>query len=381
MSFYTYFNSIIMNLFDQFRLFKKVSNISLYFIFPLTFSLLVGWIVYYIRKCWRCYKEHKICEQTPLLHPLYSDVQYLSQQRKLYNLKTQITKYVLMIVCSSVEVVGILTTLLSNIIISDLPVISNSTEIQVGNLHCKTEGYDIYQFIIPIKNIPALQFTLISTLISILSRYLAARYLNHPFRRTLIKYIIWCSVQCLLTALCSTVYTWLLMVLVVPLIGLINWILLLRDTSLLSRVLRSNLREIQFHSNNRILYHNQLSAYKFYRIFRIVLIISMLFFFFSVSGYFAGLSRIILFDFCKIELHHSVIFPLFLRINNKEIIKYVILFVDDFFVLIYLILTCLPLCCITITPVIVRCVKRCREKEDQYRYNYEKLEPLIRKYL
>ena len=375
-----------MNSTEEIHLLKKISSIYIGVTIVLTFTLLVGWIIYFIRECWRLYKEYKICKQTPLLHPLYSGVQYLSKQRKLYNLKTHIVKYVLMIVCSSVEVSVIISTLFSTMIISNLHESSNITDIQIGKLHCTPQGWFLtyykHPFVIPMQNVPALLSLMLLTLISILSRYLAARYLNHPFRRTLIKYIIWCSVQCLLTALCSTVYTWLLMVLVFPLIGSINWILLLRDTSLLSRVLRSNLREIQFHSNNRILYNNQLSAYKFYRIFRYVLLVSMLLIIFAMSGYFVTrLFKIIMFNFCEVELHHQMFFPLFLEINGRGRIKYLFLFAEEFVYLIYLNLTSIPLYCITIAPVIVKCVKRCREKEDQYRYSYEKLEPLIRKYL
>ena len=101
----------------------------------------------------------------------------------------------------------------------------------------------------------------------------------------------------------------------------------------------------------------------------------------AMSGYFVTrLFKILVFDFCKIELHHKTIFPLFLQINGKNRIKNVFLFADELVSLIYLNLTSIPLYCISIAPVIVKCVKRCREKEDQYRYSYEKLKPLIRKY-
>ena len=375
-----------MKLSERIYLAKKISTISIYFTFSLTISLLILWNVYFIRTCWNIYKQYKLCQRTPVLHPLYSDVQYLSKQRKLYNLKTHIIKNVIMIVCSSIEIAGIISALLSSSIISNLPVTPNITNIQIGNLHCVSQGWFLtyveYPFIASIQNISPLLFTLLLTLISILSCYLTARYLNHPFKRTLINYIIWCHVQGLIIALCSTLYTWLLMVLVFPLMGFINWVLLVRDTSLLSRVLRSNLTEIRLHSNNRILYLHQLSAYKFYRVFRIVLLLSTFLIVLAISGYFIGrLFKILLFNSCKIELDHNVIIPLFLQINDSYLIKYVILLVEEFAYLVYLNLTFLPLCLITITPVIVRCVKRCREKEGEYRYSYEKLEPLIRKYL
>ena len=117
--------------------------------------------------------------------------------------------------------------------------------------------------------------TLHMTLLTVLSRYLIARYLNHPFKRTAIKYLIWSISQCILIGLCSTIYTWMFIVLIFPIIGFTNWILLLRATSVLSRVLRSHLRDIQLYSDNRVFYNTQLSAFKFYRMLRVVLLVSL----------------------------------------------------------------------------------------------------------
>ena len=60
-----------------------------------------------MRECYRNVNRYLTCKRTPDLHPIYKDVQYLSRQRKLYNLKTHIVKYVLVILCLSVEVIGI----------------------------------------------------------------------------------------------------------------------------------------------------------------------------------------------------------------------------------------------------------------------------------
>ena len=349
-----------------------------------TFALIIGWIVYFIVKCWRLFKEYKTCKQTPVLHPLYSDVQYLSKQRKLYNLKTHFTKYILMIVCCSFEIASFLAAGSYWIIESKLQPLNNTTYLVVGYLHCTNAYgwfalYNDYPLVIPTLHLVSLIPALHLTLLAILSRYLATRYLNHPFKRTLIKYLIWCSIQCILIGFCSTKYTWMFMVLIFPIIGLTNWILLLRATSFLSRVLRSHLMEIKLYSNNRVFYNTQLSAYNLYRIFRIVLLIStfflilieVLFFVWRVLGAF-------FYHTCQIQIGQRIIIPPF-NSNNAEWIRYTMHFLDTLCFMIYTLALFLPLCGITIAPLIIQCVKRCREKEDQYRYNYEKLEPLLRR--
>ena len=113
-------------------------------------------------------------------------------------------------------------------------------------------------------------------LISILTRYLAARYLNHPFYKTLYRYIVWISVQFCIVAFCSNKFTFIFSYFVFPLLFLINWLVLLRDNRILCRVLRSNLTELELHSNNRVLYHEQVSGYRYYRFFQKVLLTTML---------------------------------------------------------------------------------------------------------
>ena len=68
--------------------------------------LSIGWIIHSLRQCWFISVDYRLCKNTPNLHPIHRDVQYLSQQRKLYNLKTHFVKYVLIVMCLSVELIG-----------------------------------------------------------------------------------------------------------------------------------------------------------------------------------------------------------------------------------------------------------------------------------
>ena len=362
--------------------------LSMFIIIPLsllTVTLIIGWFVYFIVKCWRIYKEYKTCKRTPVLHPLYSDVQYLSKQRKLYNLKTHFIKYILMIVCCSFEVASFLCIGSYSIIESNLQPLNNTTDLVIGYLHCTNAYgwialYNDYPLVITNFLLVFLLSALHLTLLAILSRYLATRYLNHPFKRTLIKYLIWCSIQWILIGFCATKYTWMFMVLINSIISLTNWILLLRATSFLSRVLRSHLMEIKLYSNNRVFYNTQLSAYNFYRIFRIVLLISTLSVnLFEVLFFVWRAIKTFLHYSCQIQINQTVIIPSF-YFDSRLWFDEVISLLEELFFILYIPALFLPLCGITFAPLIIKCVKRCREKEDQYRYNYDKLEPLLRRH-
>ena len=57
-----------------------------------------------MRECYRDVNRYLTCKRTTDLHPVYKDVQYLSRQRKLYNLETHIVKYVLVISYEEIQV-------------------------------------------------------------------------------------------------------------------------------------------------------------------------------------------------------------------------------------------------------------------------------------
>ena len=242
----------------------------------------IGWVMYCMRECWRVAMEYRICKQTPDLHPVYRDVQYLSRQRKLYNLKTHFVKYVLVIMCLSVEMCAIIWTfafLVSSFKPLNLQMRNEWIHIQSKYPHCHSSDQVAHLVLSPIYiimyTLAFFHYNLLYFSLSVLTRYLAARYLNHSFKRTLLKYILWLAVQSVFVLICSSIYTALLSSLLFPLLFITNWLVLFRDSLNLSRVLRSNLREIKFHTNNRVLYREQMSAYSFYRIFQKTLLFSL----------------------------------------------------------------------------------------------------------
>ena len=255
-------------------------------IYAASMSLNLIWLIICVKSCYRVTLRYRASKRTPLLHPIHRDVQYLSLQRKLYNLKTHIIKYILICLCLCVE--------MSQVVLVFIYIFLNTKRIRetsLNNLSCIGNSYfaNIYRspILISVQNSPFINFLLLSTLLSILTRYLAARYLKHSFKTTLTKYLLWLVIQFIIVTLFSTLYTFILSFIIFPLLLIINWLVLFRDNRILSRVLRSNLIELEFHSGNKVLYREQLIAYKSYRIFMKILLFSQLLLIVSVIVFFS----------------------------------------------------------------------------------------------
>ena len=356
----------------------------------ITLCLNIVWILVCMRECYRDVNRYLTCKRTPDLHPVYKDVQYLSRQRKLYNLETHIVKYVLVISCMSLEVVLIVcaAVLLTGIEIQPNEMIH--TEImkyQKEHPNCNFDNRLWKLLLTPqlmwLQNLIYLIGFLWSILISILTRYLAARYLNHPFYKTLYRYIVWISVQFCVVAFYSNKFTFIFSYFALPLLFIINWLVLLRDNRILGRVLRSNLTELELHSNNRVLYHEQVTGYRCYRFFSKVLLISMLLL--VITAFITNLAYLLRYSvdttFCLLEIIYNFNFAFGLHFDNTTVIRIteIIKTIDTTCVLIYSISSSLPIICITLFPLIRACVKRYKSRYMVYRYNYENIQPLIRR--
>ena len=92
-----------------------------------------------------------------------------------------------------------------------------------------------------------------------------------------------------------------------PVFCFINWFVLLRDNLFLSRVLKSNLREIKLYSYSRQLYRQQLNAYKFYRFFNRILIIAIFCLsFFSFLYCIEHIIRLLSSSYCLLNLVYGM---------------------------------------------------------------------------
>ena len=356
----------------------------------ITLCLNILWILVCMRECYRTVNRYLTCKRTTDLHPVYKDVQYLSRQRKLYNLETHIVKYVLVISCMSVEVVTIVCAaiFLAGLEIQPNEMIFNEImKYQKEYPNCNFDNHLWKLLLTPhlmwLQNLMYFTGFLGFVLISILTRYLAARYLNHPFNKTLYRYIVWISVQFCVVAFCSNKFTLIFSIFAIPLLSIINWLVLLRDNRILCRVLRSNLTELEFHSNNRVLYHEQVTGYRYYRFFQKVLLISMLLL--VIIVFTENLTQLLRYSvdtsLCILKIVYNFNFAFELHFDNTTVIRITEMMntINTTCVFIYSISSSLPIICITLFPLIRACVKRYKSRYMVYRYNYENIQPLIRR--
>ena len=317
-----------------------------------------GWLVSCCVKGLKIFRMYRICKITPNLHPIYSDIQYLSQQRKLYNLETHVVKYFLMFLCILLELSGIIWMILTGTYISDF----TNTHKKPPNCsgHSNLVEFYLYPFSLIMSNTLVLLYMSQFTLLSILTRYLSARYLNHSFKKTLTKYLTWLCFQILIITVCSSIYTVIALYLIIPLISVINWLLLFRDIRILSRVLRSNLRELELFSNNRILYLQNVYGFRLFRVFQKYLLFSLSFIvvtFIVYSCY--AILKLVVHSFCVLNALYGIHINTNVGIDGFE--RYVnILFSGIFFL--HSISSSFPLLIITILPLLRECVKRYRSR-------------------
>ena len=351
-------------------------NVSLTIV---SICLNVIWLIICMKFCYRMALSYRASKRTPLLHPIHRDVQYLSLQRKLYNLKTHFIKYILICMCLFVEILLVVSIFVYTVL--NKKHTHTFDTIGTKNSNCTINSYfaSIYRYplSIPVLNSPTINFLLLSTLLSILTRYLASRYLNHSFKRTLTKYLLWLVIQFIIVTLSSTLYTFILTFTVFPLLLIINWLVLFRDNRILSRVLRSNLIELEFHSRNKVLYREQLIAYKSYRILMKMLLFSQILFVVTCILFLQlKLFSLIFVYNCILENIYGYPLHIYSLGYSIETIKFTGDIILNLTTLFSSTSNILPLICVSLIPLI----KKYRSRHNVYRYNYGNIaQPLLKK--
>ena len=217
------------------------------------------------------------------------------------------------------------------------------------------------------------------TLLSLLCRYLAARYLRHSVNSFIKKYIVWLCVKLLLFLPGLSKYTLGLFLIVSLPIMVSDWIMLLRDSNVLRNVLKSHIKEVEIHFSRR-LYLQEKRLYNFYR-GCIVFLLASLFF------YILGFALIAFLHLLSTLLANNCIISSIKASNNLYQPQVVYNKVYDIIygatclcTLIHFALITLPLHIATITTLIYNCIKRCRGVNKRYiHYNYEIMQELLKK--
>ena len=114
-------------------------------------------------------------------------------------------------------------------------------------------------------------------LLSILTQYLVKRYFLHPVRRTCIAHLALILIQLAIIFCLTNRDTTILFLILVPLVILFDWCILVRNSKILYRVLKSNVRDLNLHLSNRHLYREQLRLLQIYKIFMSILLVALFF--------------------------------------------------------------------------------------------------------
>ena len=217
-------------------------------------------------------------------------------------------------------------------------------------------------------------------LLSLLTRYLSKRYFIHPIRRTCITHIalalIQISIICCLTNRDITIFY----LFIVPIMILIDWCILVRNSRILFRVLRSNVRDLKLNLSNRYLCIEQWRLLQVYKML-IPILLSALFFGVCVvflHFYFHIVSGFLLSHCFNLMTGDSYTYAGYMKSLNA------LYYVDRFSeysklicMIIHFILLGFPMFAISVGMLYSACVKRCSQKESDYRFNYTHFRPAL----
>ena len=217
------------------------------------------------------------------------------------------------------------------------------------------------------------------TTLSILCRYLSARYLNHPYKRIVGYYAIWLCIQFILFLPALSKHTLGLANIAFLIISCVDWILLVKDTKRLKNTLEGHVKELQLHGSKER-YNRERKLYVGYRISIIFLLSSLFFLLLEVALYNAihclatALSN-------KCVLHFMTNTQTIDRIREVYAMCFRVLYtLNSVLLSVHYILLVLPLHLATIVSCLVYCYKQRRGVKKEYlRYNYEIMQTLIEK--
>ena len=205
----------------------------------------------------------------------------IDKRKQIYNFKTVIMNYSLAICILSIEMTGIIYSLVF-VLTFDYTTDNPEVEKRVEQLspNCTVNRHIGYYYNYWIARL-MLTFAVVLictlfTLISLLTTFLKKRYYTHPVRGSLIRYTVWWCIQVIMLLPCSILYLFPFLFIICPSLLFINWFYLVRESRQLARILMARIRDIVNFEWDPVLYKKSRSAYKLYVVFSILYLISML---------------------------------------------------------------------------------------------------------
>ena len=319
------------------------------------------------------------------------------QNRILYNYETHIVKDIILLIICIAEMSEPLVAIIAGVIISYLSAINfvpyypafnttasltlctfKQTIVDINsqaNLLIFPKGW--YMYLISLIIITSIIFFL---LLSFLTQYLSKRYFIHPIRRTCITHISLALIQISIISCLTNRDISILYLFIVPIMVLIDWCILVRNSRILFRVLRSNVRDLKLNLSNRYLYIEQWRLLQVYKML-IPILLSALFFGVCViflHFYFHIVSGIVWSHCFNLMIGDSYTYTGYIKPFN--VLYYIIMFSDYsklICMIIHFILLGFPMFAISVGMLYSACVKRFYQKESDYRFNYTSFRPAL----
>ena len=227
------------------------------------------------------------------LYKLNSNKDFLDtreQHKILYNLETHIVKDVILVFLCFAEVCETLLLLANGVTTEIQQQKSVKPEISGKSIHLSLSM--LYQCMISMNIIEGpidilwsdINYTLIPIssilfllLLSFTTEYLSRRYYSHPYSKLCIKYSIIFIIQFTIMLILVNRQIHTFQYIISPILVLIDWCILVRNSKCLRHTLDSHLRDLNLHFRNRSLYTQQQKLIKIYA-FSMPVLLTALFF-------------------------------------------------------------------------------------------------------
>ena len=319
----------------------------------------------------------------------YRDIR--EQNRILCNHETHIVKDIILLVICIAEMVEPVMSIIVSVVISYYNVLQDVVNFPAFNTTASLTpctflqtveeinlyGYRMmfalswYMYLTSLIMIGCVMFIL---LLSFLTRYLSKRYFIHPIRKTCITHIALALIQISIISCLTNRDTSILYLFIVPIMILIDWCILVRNCRILFRVLQSNVRDLKLNLSNRYLYIEQWKLLQVYKML-IPILLSALFFGVCVIflHFYIHIVLGILWSHCfNLMIGDSYTYAGYIKLFQalyymtefSEYSKFVCM-------ILHFILLGFPMFAISVGMLYSACVKRCSQKESDYRFNYD----------
>ena len=304
------------------------------------------------------------------------------QNRILYNYETHIVKdIILLIICISemgepivVIIAGVFISYYNSVrYIANYPAFNTTASLtpcsfdqtilninSQANVMMFPEGW--YMYLISLTIITCIIFFV---LLSFLTQYLSKRYFIHSIRRTCITHIALALIQIAIISCLTNRDITILYLFVVPIMIFIDWCIPVRNSRILFRVLRSNVRDLKLNLSNKYLYTEQWRLLQVYKMLIPILLSAL---FLGVCAVFLHLYFHIVSGFVWSHCFNLVIGDSYTSAGYRrpfDVLHYaqsVITYLKFACMIIHFILLGFPMFAISIGMLYSTCVKRCYQK-------------------